>query len=451
MMLGAIGGFFPARIGREERDPRGAAGDLTSWKRNSKALRIDRAEKAGREPRSGPRAGSSPACCYFVLLGAARFAYDKAERRARKWKWCASAGGQLRRPRGGAVILNATGYIVAAHKIEVAAKVVGKVAWIGVDKGDQGQEGQVIVRLEDDEYRAQLAAGEGQLANLEAKLAELQTRIASGGDRRGGGQSEHGQSRPGERARHSGSHQESWLRPKVVSQAGAGRRAGRVTTAQWRAWLRCRRRWIWSKLGPRQEQIDAVRGQVEQAQGALAYAETQLDNTVIRAPVTGTILERAVEKGEFVTTRFVGDKGAKGYVVSLADLNDLQVELDISQNDFAKLRPAPERHRHHRRVSRPQIRRLHRRDFAGSQPPEGHRAGQGEGRESGRLSAAGDERERGVCIGREAGGRGSAGAVRSLWCRLRRCAIARYSWCWTARRCGAPVKTGCDQQQGSAH
>jgi len=76
---------------------------------------------------------------------------------------------------------------------------------------------------------------------------------------------------------------------------------------------------------------------VEQAKGALAFAETNLANTVIHAPVTGTILERAVEKGEFVTTSFVGDRGAKGYVVSLADLNDLEVELDISQNDFAKL------------------------------------------------------------------------------------------------------------------
>jgi len=92
------------------------------------------------------------------------------------------------------------------------------------------------------------------------------------------------------------------------------------------------------KLGPRREQIDALRGQVEQAKGVVAYAQTALSNTVIRAPVTGTILERAVEKGEFVTTGFVGDRGAKGYVVSLADLNDLQVELDISQNDFAKLR-----------------------------------------------------------------------------------------------------------------
>ena len=115
------------------------------------------------------------------------------------------------------------------------------------------------------------------------------------------------------------------------------------------------------------------------------YAETKLANTVIRAPVTGTILERAVEKGEFVTTGFVGDRGAKGYVVSLADLNDLEVELDISQNDFAKLHAEAARHRHHRRVSRPQVRRLHQGDLARGQPPEGHRAGEGEDREAGRV------------------------------------------------------------------
>ena len=117
------------------------------------------------------------------------------------------------------------------------------------------------------------------------------------------------------------------------------------------------------KIGPRQEQIDAMRGQVEQARGAVAYAETNLANTIIRAPVTGTILERAVENGEFVTTSFVGDRGAKGYVVSLADLNDLEVELDISQNDFAKLHMEQRGHHHHRCVSRPQIRRLHPRSF----------------------------------------------------------------------------------------
>jgi HlyD family secretion protein len=91
------------------------------------------------------------------------------------------------------------------------------------------------------------------------------------------------------------------------------------------------------RIGPRREVINAVRGQIEQARGAVAFAETQLANTIIRAPVTGTILERVVERGEFVTTGFVGDRGAKGFVVSLADLNDLEVELDVSQNDFNKL------------------------------------------------------------------------------------------------------------------
>ena len=89
--------------------------------------------------------------------------------------------------------------------------------------------------------------------------------------------------------------------------------------------------------GPRQEDIDAMKGQVEQANGLLAYDEDQENNTVIRSPIDGRVLERAVELGEYVTNGFVGDKGAKGYVVTLADLNDLQVELDISQNDFSKI------------------------------------------------------------------------------------------------------------------
>ena len=57
--------------------------------------------------------------------------------------------------------------------------------------------------------------------------------------------------------------------------------------------------------------------------------------------MTGTILERTAEKGELVTSGFASaaEGGPQGSVVSLADLNDLQVELDIAQDDFAKLGP----------------------------------------------------------------------------------------------------------------
>jgi HlyD family secretion protein len=238
---------------------------------------------------------------------------------------------------GRSVILNATGYIIAAHKIEVAPKVMGKVAWIGVEKGDMVRQGQVVVRLEDDEYRAMVLQAEGNLDNLKAKLAEL----------------EHG-SRPEEIARAKAD----------VDSARADLENYRVTLERTRKMVESgivtrqslgddqakhdnqlakvaslQRTYELSRLGPRQEQIDALRAQVKQAQGNLDYAKIQLSNTIIHAPVTGTILERNVEKGEFVTTGFVGDKGAKGYVVSLADLDDLEVELDINQNDFARLDP----------------------------------------------------------------------------------------------------------------
>src|SRR5271165_27386 len=238
---------------------------------------------------------------------------------------------------GEQTILSATGYIIAAHKIEVASKVNGRVLWIGVEKADHVQAGQVLVRLEDDEYRAQLEQAAGQLKNLEARLAELM----------------------------NGSRPEEVAKAKAdVEQAKADVENSKVTLDRTKALVRegvmskqalddaqakydgnvartnsLQRTLDLSVLGPRKEEMDQVRGQIEQAKGSVAYYQTQLDNTIIKAPVTGTILERNVEKGEFVTTGFVGDKGAKGYVVSMANLRELDVELDINQNDFGKLGP----------------------------------------------------------------------------------------------------------------
>ena len=233
------------------------------------------------------------------------------------------------------VVLNATGYIVAAHKIEVAAKVVGKVAWIGVEKGDRVKEDQVLVRLEDDEYRAQLQQTKGQLENLKARLAELEN--GSRPEEVATALANLNQAKADlENARVTLDRTRPLTKEGVLSKQALDDADARYRSAMARV-DSLQKTYDLVKVGPRQEQIDAARGAVTQAQGAVALAETQLSNTIIRAPVTGTILERAVERGEFVTTSFVGERGAKGYVVSLADLNDLEVELDISQNDFGRL------------------------------------------------------------------------------------------------------------------
>ena len=236
---------------------------------------------------------------------------------------------------GERLALNATGYVVAAHKIQVASKVIGRVAWIGVDKGDPVREGQVIVRLEDEEYRAQLEQARGQLASLEARLAEAQNgsrpeEIAAAQANVEQARAELQNARVNlERTRSL--HKEGVLARQALDDAEAqfDAREARVNSLV--------KTFELVRIGPRKEQIDSLRGQVQQARGAVSFYQTQLANTIIKAPVTGTILEREVERGEFVTTSFVGERGAKGFVVSLADLNDLEVELDISQNDFNKL------------------------------------------------------------------------------------------------------------------
>src|SRR5258706_7577087 len=74
----------------------------------------------------------------------------------------------------GATVLSATGYVVAHHKINVNSKVTGRVAWIGVEKGDKVKEGQVVVRLEDQEFRALYEQARGGYESAKAPLAEME-------------------------------------------------------------------------------------------------------------------------------------------------------------------------------------------------------------------------------------------------------------------------------------
>ena len=234
-----------------------------------------------------------------------------------------------------AVVLNATGYIVAHHRIQVSSKVPGKVAWIGVEKGDKVQKDQVLVRLEDQEFRAQVQQAQGNVANLEARLREMEN--GSRPEEVAASKANLEQQEADlENARGNLERIRGLVASGVFSKQNLDDAVARFDVQKARV-ESFRRNYELVRIGPRQEQIDAVRGQLQQARGQLAYAQTLLDSTVIRAPVTGTILERAVEAGEFVTTSFVGERGAKGYVVALADLNDLQVELDINQDDFARL------------------------------------------------------------------------------------------------------------------
>jgi HlyD family secretion protein len=296
-------------------------------------LRIDKASKARRD------GGSAWLWIVVVvlILGAGGFGI---------WQWHHASAAttvetlRVRVPEGTGteaelVVLNATGYVMAAHKIELASKVVGRVAWVGVEMGDKIKKDEVLVRLEDDEYKARVAQQQGLLDNARATLAELEAG-----------------SRPQEIAAAKAKLNQAEaeltnveinlkrLKTLENTRAISGQQiddAESLARSRAAAVETQRQQYELSKAGPRIEQIDAQRATVRQLEGGLAMTMIDLGNTVIRAPVAATVLQRNVEVGEFVTTGFVGDRGAKGYVLSIADLNDLRVELDISQDNFAKI------------------------------------------------------------------------------------------------------------------
>jgi HlyD family secretion protein len=233
-------------------------------------------------------------------------------------------------------VLTASGYVVAHHKIAVGAKVMGRVAWIGVEKGDTVQQGQVLVRLEDNDFRAQSNQARANLAAAQARLDQL---------RSGSRPQEKLKDRAGvlqaeatlRNAEADYDRSEKLYRAGVTSKAELDRALAQRDTA--RALVEAARQSSsMTDVGPRPEEIRAADAQVGQMKAALDYAETQLAATEIKAPVSGTVLQRIVERGEMVSpSSFGGDSGTRTSVVALADLSDLQIELDISQTDFARL------------------------------------------------------------------------------------------------------------------
>ena len=128
------------------------------------SLRIDRTQRgdSGGEPPAWARRYILGGVAVVVLLGLIALAYRAFSSDAPEVEVVRAAAETSGNEAGGTV-LSATGYIVAHHTINVNSKVTGRLEWIGVEKGDKVKEGQVLVRLENQEFRASYDQARGGL------------------------------------------------------------------------------------------------------------------------------------------------------------------------------------------------------------------------------------------------------------------------------------------------
>ena len=194
-------------------------------------------------------------------------------------------------------MLNAAGYVVPERKAALSSKASGRLEWLGVFEGSRVQANEVIARVESNDVRASLAQASAQVrlaeANLQQGLAELAD--AEGNYRRSS----------------------DLLAKKFISAAQNDSDLMRLRKAQ--------------------AAIASHKAAVASAQANHRAAEVAVEQTLIRAPFDAIVLTKNADVGDNITP-FSSAAGAKGAVVTVADMNTLEVEADVAESNIGKLK-----------------------------------------------------------------------------------------------------------------
>jgi multidrug resistance efflux pump len=86
-----------------------------------------------------------------------------------------------------------------------------------------------------------------------------------------------------------------------------------------------------------QTRLDAARADMKQAEANLDKAEWRLENTTIRAPISGTILTKKAEQGNIVNPSAFSS-GISASLCEMANLRALEIDLSIQEREVAKIK-----------------------------------------------------------------------------------------------------------------
>jgi RND family efflux transporter MFP subunit len=194
-------------------------------------------------------------------------------------------------------LLNASGYVVAQRKAAVASKVTGRLVSLSVEEGSKVKAGQVIARLENDDVKAARDQSEANLNatrhNLEQAKAELNDAAIS------------------------------FNRNKdLVSQ-------GFISKAEYDA--------SEARYQKANAAVAAAEATIKASAAGLQGANVALEYTLIRAPFNAVVLTKNADIGDIVTP-IGAAANAKAAVVTIADMDSLLVEVDVSESNLQQVK-----------------------------------------------------------------------------------------------------------------
>lgn len=197
-------------------------------------------------------------------------------------------------------LLSAKGYLVARRQATIAAKVPGLVERMDVEEGTRVKQGDVMAVIQHEDIKAQLASKLAMVQRTEAELLEAQVNL---------------------RDRQRRANRELQLQAKnhATQEAVEQTRAEAEMAAA---------------------NVAALEAGLKQMKASVQETEELMRNMFIIAPFAGTVVAKDAELGETIGMGIAGVGGSfvRSAVVTLADLDHLDVETDINESLLGRVK-----------------------------------------------------------------------------------------------------------------
>ena len=208
--------------------------------------------------------------------------------------------------------LTASGYVVAQRRAAVASKGTGRLVELTVREGSLVKQGDLIGRLDASDVMAAISASQAGVVQAQAVKAQAEAALGQGRAELANAEVE--------LKRQQALQAQGFVSPQAVD--GADRRLAVARSA----------------LASQQAAIVSAQAAIGQSQAQVRVQQVNQRNTEIRAPFDGVVLVKNANVGDMITP-FSSASGTSGAVVTMADLQTLEVEADVSESHVARIKP----------------------------------------------------------------------------------------------------------------
>jgi HlyD family secretion protein len=217
---------------------------------------------------------------------------------------------------------------IEATEVDVGFKISGRIVSRFFEEGDWVEQGKVLAKLDDEDLRNRLEVARATLLSAQARLSKLLAGSRPEEIRQA--EAELNQAKFDlENKETQYERMKSLFEKKVVPKETADNAEAVFNIAK-ASFQKAKENYLLVKEGPRKEDIEDARAQVEQARASLKLNETQLSYTTLYSPISGVVLVKSGEVGEVV------NPGTS--ILTMADIENVWLKAYIPETDLSKVK-----------------------------------------------------------------------------------------------------------------